>query len=63
MTREALLLARELQQPVMLRTTTRVNHLRGPVTFGALGEPAPIVPFERNPHAFRARARRGAGPP
>ena len=49
MTREALLLARELQQPVMLRTTTRVNHLRGPVTFGALGEPAPIVPFERNP--------------
>lgn len=52
MTREALLLARELQQPVMLRTTTRVNHLRGPVTFGALGEPAPIVPFERNPMRF-----------
>lgn len=53
MTREALLLARELQQPVMLRTTTRVNHLRGPVTFDALGEtPAPIVPFERNPPRF-----------
>ena len=52
MTREALLLAREPQQPVMLRTTTRVNHLRGPVTFGALGEPAPIVPFERNPMRF-----------
>ena len=52
MTRDALLLARELQQPVMLRTTTRVNHLRGPVTFGALGESAPIVPFERNPTRF-----------
>lgn len=52
MARDALLLARELQQPVMLRTTTRVNHLRGPVTFGPLGKPAPIVPFERNPMRF-----------
>ena len=52
MARDALLLARELQQPVMLRTTTRVNHLRGPVTFGPLGEPAPVVPFERNPMRF-----------
>ena len=52
MARDALLLSRELQQPVMLRTTTRVNHLRGPVTFGPLGEPAPIVPFERNPMRF-----------
>ncbi len=49
---EAKVLARELQQPVMLRTTTRVNHLRGPVTFGPLGEPAPVVPFERNPMRF-----------
>lgn len=52
MARDALLLSRELQQPVMLRTTTRVNHLRGPVTFGPLGEPAPIVRFERNPMRF-----------
>ena len=52
MARDALLFSRELQQPVMLRTTTRVNHLRGPVTFGPLGEPAPIVPFERNPMRF-----------
>ncbi|MCL1986041.1 MAG: indolepyruvate ferredoxin oxidoreductase subunit alpha, partial [Betaproteobacteria bacterium] len=36
MTRDALLLARRLEQPVMLRTTTRINHLRGPVRFGAL---------------------------
>ena len=52
MARDALLMSRELQQPVMLRTTTRVNHLRGPVTFGPLGEPAPVVPFERNPMRF-----------
>ncbi|MBG3875850.1 indolepyruvate ferredoxin oxidoreductase subunit alpha [Desulfovibrio oxamicus] len=52
MTRDALLLARELEQPVLLRTTTRVNHLRGAVKFGSLGQPAPIVPFERNPHRF-----------
>jgi len=36
MTRDALLLSRGLEQPVMLRTTTRINHLRGPVRFGAL---------------------------
>jgi indolepyruvate ferredoxin oxidoreductase alpha subunit len=36
MTRDALLLARRLEQPVMLRTTTRINHVRGPVRFGAL---------------------------
>jgi indolepyruvate ferredoxin oxidoreductase alpha subunit len=36
MTRDALLLARKLEQPVMLRTTTRINHVRGPVRFGAL---------------------------
>ena len=40
MTRDALLLARRLEQPVMLRTTTRINHLRGPVRFGALPAPA-----------------------
>ncbi len=34
MTRAALLFSREHGLPVMLRTTTRVNHLRGPVTFG-----------------------------
>lgn len=52
MTRDALLLARELQQPVLLRTTTRVNHLRGKVVYGALPQPADIVPFERNPRRF-----------
>lgn len=53
MTKAALLLSRELGQPVMLRTTTRVNHLRGPVEYGPLPDkPAPIVPFERNVRRF-----------
>ena len=52
MTKAAFLLARETQQPVLLRTTTRVSHLRGPVSFGPLPEPASIVPFSRNPRRF-----------
>ena len=52
MTRDALLLARETGQPVLLRTTTRVNHLRGPVTYGPLPSPAAIVPFVKNPRRF-----------
>ena len=54
MTKAALILAREIQQPVMLRTTTRVNHLRGPVSFGPLPEPASLVPFVRDMHRFVA---------
>jgi indolepyruvate ferredoxin oxidoreductase alpha subunit len=53
MTRAALLLAREAEQPVLLRTTTRVNHLRGPVVFGPLPDgPAAPVPFARDLHRF-----------
>ena len=52
MAREALLLSRRFEQPVLLRTTTRVNHLRGPVTYGALPEPASIKTFEKNPMRF-----------
>ncbi len=51
MTRDAFALARKLEQPVMLRTTTRVSHLRGPVRFGALAEKAP-VPYVANPRRF-----------
>ncbi len=54
MTREAFRMARELQQPVMLRTTTRVNHMRGPVEFGELATDRSLVPFERNPGRFVA---------
>lgn len=39
MTRAALALSRQLGTPVLLRTTTRVNHLRGPVT---LAEPVTL---------------------
>lgn len=53
MTRDALLFSRETQQPVMLRTTTRVNHLRGEVEFGALPEKGqPLVPFKRDNTRF-----------
>ncbi|MDO5537046.1 MAG: indolepyruvate ferredoxin oxidoreductase subunit alpha [Desulfovibrionaceae bacterium] len=53
MTREAFRVARELEQPVLLRTTTRVNHMRGAVRFGDLpAEPEPIVEFRRNPMRF-----------
>lgn len=52
MTRDALLLARDLEQPVLLRTTTRLNHLRGPVETGALPEPAARVKIAKNPQRF-----------
>ncbi len=53
MAKAACILARELQQPVLLRTTTRVSHLRGPVSFGPLPEePAPLIPFVRDKRRF-----------
>lgn len=52
MTREAFRLARELQQPVMLRTTTRVSHMRGPVDFDDLPAPQTKVEFQREPGRF-----------
>ena len=49
MTKAALLFARQTGQPVMLRTTTRVNHLRGVVTFGELPDKqAALVEFKRD---------------
>ncbi len=52
MTKDALLLAREMEQPVLLRTTTRLNHQRGAVTLGSLPNPAEIKDFERCPQRF-----------
>ncbi len=53
MTREAFRVARELEQPVLLRTTTRVNHMRGGVVFDELPEPKePMKEFGRNPMRF-----------
>ena len=62
MARDALLLSRQWEQPVLLRTTTRVNHVRGPVEFGPLPSKAEIKPFAKNPRRFvpvpaNARAR------
>ncbi|MFZ5427432.1 MAG: indolepyruvate ferredoxin oxidoreductase subunit alpha [Thermodesulfobacteriota bacterium] len=48
MARDALLLATRTGQPVLLRTTTRVNHVRGPVTLGSLPKEKPFKPFARN---------------
>jgi len=52
MARAGLTLSRELGAPVLLRTTTRVNHLRGPVV---LAEPS-VLPapagFQKNPARF-----------
>lgn len=59
MTREAFRLARELQQPVMLRTTTRVSHMRGPVDFDDLPAPQPKVEFQREPGPLCPCAGRG----
>ena len=52
MTRAAFNLARELEQPVLLRTTTRVSHMRGPVTFHRLPENSELVPFHKEPMRF-----------
>jgi len=52
MARDALLLSRSLEAPVLLRTTTRVNHVRGPVTFGALPDTPAEKPFAKNPAKY-----------
>ncbi|THB70498.1 MAG: indolepyruvate ferredoxin oxidoreductase subunit alpha [Desulfovibrio sp.] len=52
MARDAFKLSRESEQPVMLRTTTRVNHLRGPVDFGPLPEQKDVVTYSKNPRRF-----------
>ncbi|MFW5837186.1 MAG: indolepyruvate ferredoxin oxidoreductase subunit alpha [Desulfovibrionaceae bacterium] len=52
MARDAFALSRELSIPVMLRTTTRLNHLRGPVEFGPLPEREPVKGFQKDPRKF-----------
>ncbi|MBQ7585579.1 MAG: indolepyruvate ferredoxin oxidoreductase subunit alpha [Desulfovibrionaceae bacterium] len=52
MTKAAFSLARELEQPVMLRTTTRISHMRGPVSLESLPEKTELVPFKRDPRRF-----------
>jgi len=52
MMRDALALSIATEQPVMLRTTTRVAHLRGPVRFEPLPGARKIKEFVRNPRRF-----------
>ncbi len=49
MTLAAFQLSEELGLPVMLRTTTRVNHTRGAVTLGELPNPGGPGHFTKNP--------------
>jgi indolepyruvate ferredoxin oxidoreductase alpha subunit len=49
MTRAAFALSEELQLPVLLRTTTRVNHTRGPVTLGELAPRPGLGRFHKDP--------------
>lgn len=48
----ALKLSQTWEQPVLLRTTTRVNHLRGPVVFGPLPPKQKPGHFEKAAHRF-----------
>lgn len=49
MTLAALDLSEKYQIPVILRTTTRVNHCRGPVTLGSLPGESPKAKFTKDP--------------
>ncbi len=51
MTRYAFDMAAGLEQPVLLRTTTRISHMRGPVTCGGIAE-SPARDFARAPMRF-----------
>ena len=46
---EALELSEKYHIPCLLRTTTRVNHCRGPVSLGELPEQAPVPSFQKDP--------------
>jgi indolepyruvate ferredoxin oxidoreductase, alpha subunit len=52
MTRAAFALSEELGLPVMLRTTTRVNHTRGPVTLGELAPRSGQGHFVKDPFSL-----------
>ncbi|ABK19740.1 indolepyruvate ferredoxin oxidoreductase subunit alpha [Syntrophobacter fumaroxidans] len=49
MTLEALAVSEKYHIPVMLRTTTRVNHCRGPVTLGEIPSGTPRGEFKKDP--------------
>jgi indolepyruvate ferredoxin oxidoreductase alpha subunit len=45
-------LSEELELPVIVRTTTRLNHIRGSVKLGALRPIKPKATFQKNPFHF-----------
>jgi len=49
MTRLGFELSEELQLPILLRTTTRLNHSRGPIIFNKLQKPRKKGHFEKDP--------------
>jgi len=49
MTRIGFDISEELKLPILLRTTTRLNHIRGPVELDKLKEPRRKGHFEKNP--------------
>ncbi|TFF87025.1 indolepyruvate ferredoxin oxidoreductase subunit alpha [Candidatus Thorarchaeota archaeon] len=49
---EAYEISEKLELPVVLRTTTRVNHSRAPVTFGPIQDRPEEVEFEKEPFRF-----------
>ncbi len=62
LTRFAFELSTYLEMPVIVRTTTRVSHARGPVTVGKRARPAGKGHFDRDPTRFvmlPAHAREG----
>jgi len=52
MTKKAFEVSEALGQPVILRTTTRVSHVRGPVEVGAITKGPAIGLFEKDPTRF-----------
>jgi len=49
MTRVGFDISEQLSLPLLLRTTTRLSHARGPVVFGKMQKPRGIGRFEKNP--------------
>ena len=49
MTRLGFEISEELQSPILLRTTTRLNHVRGSIEYNKLTKPRGKGHFERNP--------------
>jgi len=52
MTKKAFDISEELEMPVMLRTTTRVSHVRGPVLVGNIERPVRRAEFAKEPKRF-----------